>query len=51
MMLESIFCMPESFNTNILHQLFDHKITFHNTRTQIQFCTHKPVLNVRFKDF
>ena len=22
------FCMPESFNTNISHQLFDYKITF-----------------------
>ena len=24
------FCKPESFNTNILHQLFDNKITFVN---------------------
>ena len=22
------FCIPESFNMNISHQLFDHKITF-----------------------
>ena len=26
------FCIPESFNTNILHQLFDYKITFLNSQ-------------------
>ena len=25
-----IFCIPESFNTNISHPLFDYKITFVN---------------------
>ena len=26
------FCIPESFNTNISHQLFDYKITFVNSQ-------------------
>ena len=26
------FCIPESFNTNISHQLFDYTITFVNTQ-------------------
>ena len=25
-------CIPESFNTNILHQLFDYTITFVNSQ-------------------
>ena len=33
-----IFCIPESFNTNISHQVFDYLITFVNSssRTPIQ---------------
>ena len=27
-----VFCLPESFNTNISHQLFDYKITFVNSQ-------------------
>ena len=38
--LNKFFCLPESFNTNISHQLFDYTITF-CTRTQIQ----KVILN------
>ena len=28
------FCIPESFNTNISQQLFDHKITFINSQDE-----------------
>ena len=28
--VENMFCMPESFNTNISHQLFYYIITFEN---------------------
>ena len=28
------FCIPESFNANNLHQLFDHKITFVNSKCE-----------------
>ena len=50
------FCNQESFNTNISHQLFDYKITFGNsqhwnTKFKRLFCTQKPVLNDRLKDF
>ena len=27
-------CIPESFNTNISHQLFNYKITFMNSRNK-----------------
>ena len=27
-----LFCTPERFNTEILHQLFDHLITFVNSQ-------------------
>ena len=51
----NFLCIPESFNTNILHQLFDYKITFviHSRRTQIPKLVlySKPVLNVCFNDF
>ena len=48
------FCIPECFNTNISHQLFDCIITFLNSQhwnTKLKwFCIQNPVLNVRFKD-
>ena len=48
--------MPESFNTNISHQLFDYKITSVNSQhytTQLKkvILYSKLVLKVRFKDF
>ena len=30
----NIFCLPENFNTNILHQLFDYTLTFVNSHHQ-----------------
>ena len=30
-----ILCVPESFNMNISHQLFDYKITFVNLQREI----------------
>ena len=31
---KNIFCTPESFNTNISHQLFDYTITFVNSQQE-----------------
>ena len=47
-----IVCTPESFITNISHQLFDCKITFVNSQHEnINLKgTQNPVLNVRFKN-
>ena len=47
--IRNILCIPQSFNTNILHQLFYCKITFvnsqpENTNSNIDF-----VLKTRFK--
>ena len=30
----NMFCIHESFNTNILHQLFDYKITIGNSQAE-----------------
>ena len=52
-----ICIIPESVNTNILHQLFDYTITFVNSQPALEhklkrsFCTQNPVLNVRIKGF
>jgi len=48
------FCIPEIYNTNISHQLFDNKITFVyqqivDNKFKRWFCTQKPVLNVSGK--
>jgi hypothetical protein len=48
-------CIPESFNTNISHQLFDYTITFENSQhynknSKGDFVLQKPVLNARFED-
>jgi hypothetical protein len=34
---QKLFCIPESFNTNISHQLFDYTITFVNTNSNGDF--------------
>ena len=52
-----IICIPESFHTNISHQLFD--CTINNLcefkalehKFNRGFCSQKTILNVRFKDF
>ena len=31
---EKFLCIPESFNTNISHQLFDYKLTFENSQRE-----------------
>ena len=36
-----IICLPESFNINISHQLFDYKITFANSQ-------HKTLIRCNF---
>ena len=41
-----MFCIPESFDTNILHQLFDYTITYvnpqlENTNSKVIFFTQK----------
>ena len=41
-----INCIPVTFNTNILHQLFDYKITFVNSQLEKKFKTQKLVLKV-----
>ena len=33
-LINKIFCIPESFNTNISHQPFDYTITFVNSQSQ-----------------
>ena len=53
--MNNSFCIPESYNINISHQLFDYKITImnsqrENTNSKGDF-KKKMVLNVRFKDF
>ena len=52
--LKKVFCIPESTNMNISHQLFEYKITFMNSRQENKNSrgdiTQKPVLNVLFKD-
>ena len=54
--IQKYLCIPESFNTNISHQLFVNKITFvnsqsENTNLKADFEYSKPVWNVNFKDF
>ena len=49
-------CIPESFNTNISHKLFDYTITFVNSQPQDtnskgDYVLKKLVLNVCYKDF
>ena len=54
--------IQESFKTNISHQIFDYKLrtyvlnnlcefTTQEYKFKRWFCTIKPILNVRFKDF
>ena len=55
-MLDKDIFIPESYNTNISHQLLDYTITFvnsqqKNTNSKGEFVLKSPVLNVRFKDF
>jgi hypothetical protein len=54
--IKNIICIPESFNTNIWHPLFDYTIiicksTALEHKFKRWFFSQKPVLNVRFKDF
>ena len=55
-MLNNI-CIPESFNMTISHQLFDYlhnylcEFTALEQKFKRSYYTHKPILNVRFKDF
>ena len=50
------FCIPDIFNTKIVHQLFDYKITFvnsqhENTNLNLVILYSKIGLDIRFKDF
>ena len=46
----NLFCIPEIFNTNISHQLFDYKISFVYTNLTGDFVL-KKWIKVFFKDF
>ena len=54
-LVKNRFCIPESFNTNILHQLLDYnnfcEFTTLEHKFKRWFCTQKPVLIFRFEDF
>ena len=51
---KNTICIPESFNSNISHQLLttQYPLWIKTARTQIHkvICTQKPVLKDRFKD-
>ena len=44
----NIFCIPESFNTNISHQIFDYTITFLNKQHLNTNSKGDFVLKIRF---
>ena len=49
-----LFCIPQSFNTNISHLLENKRTVVNTTRVhkyKMWFWTQKPVLKVRFLDF
>ena len=45
------YCIPERFNTNILHQLFDNKLTFENSQREKTNLKGYFVLKNRFETF
>ena len=45
------FCIPKSFNTNILYQLFDYKITFENSQLDNKNSIVDFLLKNRFETF
>ena len=45
------FCIPESLNTNISHQLFDYKITFLNSHREKTDSKSDFVLKTQFETF
>ena len=47
----NIFCIPESFTTNISHQLFDYKITFVNSQLEKTNFKSDFILKNRFETF
>ena len=46
-----MYFIPESFNTNISHQLFDFKITFVNSKLENINSIGNFVLKIQFKTF